>query len=120
MYILCFPLQWAALIGDFNNWNPNADVMTRVYPLQYISKWFCCHFCLRALCSLHSIVFATHFKVSSKCLVFLFLFTFSITPLLIELFWHVIPFSNLHVTRESLQENMDFVRFQSDSFLTCF
>ena len=23
-------LQSAALIGDFNNWNPNADVMTRV------------------------------------------------------------------------------------------
>ncbi|XP_070035959.1 1,4-alpha-glucan-branching enzyme 2-2, chloroplastic/amyloplastic-like [Nicotiana tomentosiformis] len=21
--------KWAALIGDFNNWNPNADVMTR-------------------------------------------------------------------------------------------
>lgn len=120
MYILCFPLQWAALIGDFNNWNPNADVMTRVYPLQYISKWFCCHFCLRALCSLHLIVFATHFTVSNKFLVFLFLFTFSITPLLIELFWHVIPFSNLHVTRESLQENMDFLRFQSDSFLTYF
>ena len=25
--------QWASLVGDFNNWNPNADVMTRVsYP----------------------------------------------------------------------------------------
>lgn len=22
--------QSAALIGDFNNWNPNADIMTRV------------------------------------------------------------------------------------------
>lgn len=64
-----------------------------------------------ALCSFHSIVFAIHFTVPIQFLVFLFLFTFSITPLLIELYWRVIPFSNLHVTRKSLQENVNFFRF---------
>ncbi|KAJ0027966.1 hypothetical protein Pint_35922 [Pistacia integerrima] len=30
LYNNCLLFQSAALIGDFNNWNPNADIMTRV------------------------------------------------------------------------------------------
>lgn len=29
--------QAASLIGDFNNWNSNADIMTRVWPIGHFA-----------------------------------------------------------------------------------
>ena len=40
--MLLIAFQSAALIGDFNNWNPNADVMTRVCYLLLVFKVHTC------------------------------------------------------------------------------